>query len=102
MSNFSLKIGGVPYQCARVGAGEVDPEDPKKWGEFDGAKHSIRYVGDNSPERVLRTFLHEVCHAIAYEYSIRELTGKSEENPIDQLAHGLAEVLEGLGVELPI
>jgi hypothetical protein len=98
---FTLKIGGIPYLVSRVPVGTVATGDSQPWGTFDSTNHTLRYEDHPIPERALRTFLHEVLHGIAFEYGIRELLGKGEEYPIDQLALGLSEVLGGLGAELP-
>ena len=62
-------------------------------------KTSIRVL-KGFPERELRSTIHEILHGIIHEYRVRELIddkGEHIEAPIDQLALGLAEVLESIG-----
>ena len=98
-----IKIGGMPFEIEVVESElEVchDASGRKLWGQISYTKGSIRVL-KSCPERELRTVLHEVLHGIVNEYRVRELMDdKSEhlEYPIDQLALGLAEVLESIGV----
>jgi hypothetical protein len=98
-----IKIGGIPYKIKTV-KGELDVchdgSGQKLWGQISYLQHSIRVL-KTSPERELRLVLHEVLHGIINEYNIRELMndeGEHKESPIDQLALGIAEVLESIGI----
>ena len=106
MSNTTtVKICGVPYTITReTDKFRVDHSDDgaSVWGEISYPKHSIRILA-SSPEQELRTTLHEILHGIIENGGVRELIdnkGTHMENPIDQLANGLAEALESLGFEL--
>lgn len=100
-----IKICGVPYKLTR----EEDPlrvdhdgNGSKLWGQISYREHSIRYLA-SCPEQEMRTVLHEVLHGIVENGSIRELRNESGEHleaPIDQLANGLAEALESLGISI--
>lgn len=98
-----ILIGGIPFIVEKVNAEldvDHDASGDKLWGQISYSKHSIRVVKSN-PERELRCILHEVLHGIINEYQIRELMDdrcKHLEMPIDQIASGLAGVLESLGI----
>lgn len=75
----------------------------KLWGQICYEKHSIKYLA-SSPEQEMRTVLHEILHGIIANGAIRELmeeNGSHLETPINQLANGLAEALESMGILLP-
>jgi len=99
-----IKIGGIPYEIETVET-ELDvchdKSGEKLWGQICYLKHSIRVL-KTCPERELRLALHEILHGIINEFNIRELIGDDGhhlESPIDQLALGIAEVLESIGVK---
>ena len=100
-----VKIFGVPYTINRVHdplCVDHDGEEQRLWGQISYGKHSINYLA-SSKEQDLRTVLHEILHGIVYHGSIRELidaNGEHLEMPINQLAHGLAGVLESAGIQL--
>lgn len=73
----------------------------KLYGQISYEKQSIR-IWNSTPERELRSILHEILHGIINEYRIRELMDDKEQHlefPIDQLSLGLAEVLESVGIK---
>lgn len=98
-----IKIGGLPFEIETVDSELAvchDASGQKLWGQINYSKHSIRVL-KACPERELRVTLHEILHGIINEYRVRELMddkGTHIEEPIDQLALGLAEVLESLGL----
>ena len=98
-----IQIGGMPFEIEKVETElEVchDGSGQKLWGQISYSKHSIRIL-KACPERELRSTIHEVLHGIVNEYRVRELMddkGEHMESPIDQLALGLAEVLESIGI----
>lgn len=98
-----IMIGGMPFDIETIdGEFEVchNRTGEKLWGQISYSKHSIRILKSN-PERELRSTLHEILHGIINEYRVRELMddkGEHLEHPIDQLALGLAEVLESLNI----
>jgi len=98
-----IRIGGMPFEIEKV---ETELEvchmgsGQKLWGQISYSKHSIRVL-KACPERELRLLIHEILHGIINEYRVRELMddkGDHLESPIDQLALGLAEVLESIGI----
>lgn len=98
-----IQIGGMPFEIEKVEKElEVchDGSGQKLWGQISYSKHSIRVL-KACPERELRSTIHEILHGIINEYRVRELMddkGEHMESPIDQLALGLAEVLESIGI----
>ena len=104
---MEVKICGVPYTVTReVDKFRVDHDDKgySLWGQISYEKHSIKFL-KSCPEQELRTFVHEMIHGIIENGAIRELmndSGGHLENPINQLANGIAEALESLGFSLPI
>jgi len=101
-----IKIGGVPYVIDRVeDRNKICHNDNKEinpdlLGQISHSKQSIRIL-KSSPERELRITLHEILHGVVDEYYIRELTdtdGDHIEFAIIQLALGLAEALESVGI----
>lgn len=103
----AVKICGVPYTITReADKFRVDHNDDgaSLWGQISYSRHSIRLLA-SSPEQEVRTLLHEILHGIVENGGVRELmggNGEHLENPINQLANGLAEALESLGVELRV
>ena len=98
-----IQIGGLPFWVETVETRfEVchDGSGANLWGQINYQKLSIRVL-KSCPERELRTTLHEILHGIVNEYRVRELMddkGEHREDAIDQLALGLAEVLESIGI----
>ena len=98
-----IQIGGMPFEIEKVEKDlDVchDGSGHKLWGQISYSRHSIRVL-KACPERELRSTIHEILHGIINEYRVRELIdekGDHLESPIDQLALGLAEVLESLGI----
>jgi len=71
------------------------------FGAIAPSKQSIIILNTLPPERKLRTTLHEILHGIITEYDIHELidtNGVHMEFAIDQLALGMAEVLENIDI----
>lgn len=101
----TVKICGVPYTITReADKFRVDHSDDgaSLWGQISYSRHSIRVLA-SSPEQEMRTTLHEILHGIVENGGVRELmndSGKHLEDPINQLANGLAEALESLGFTL--
>lgn len=98
-----IKIGGLPFEIETVDSELAvchDASGKKLWGQISYDKLSIRVL-KACPARELRVTLHEILHGIVNEYRVRELMddkGEHIEEPIDQLALGLAEVLESIGI----
>lgn len=105
MTTSSIMIAGMPFVVETVEKlSDVchDDSGAKLWGQICYQRHSIR-IARATPERELRSMLHEVLHGIIQEYRIRELmdeNGNHLEFPIDQLSIGLAEALESVGISV--
>ena len=103
---MKVNICGVPYDLAReTDKLRVDHEGNglRLWGQISYEKHSIKFL-ESSPEQEMRTVLHEILHGIIENGCVREMMnehGGHLETPINQLANGLAEALESLGIALP-
>lgn len=102
-----VRVGGIPYSVSLISDCRTVSHEPGSssmpWGEFSQRRQSIRIDGMACDERIARSLLHEIIHAIVAEYNVRELTnetGEDLETPIDQLATGLGEALESLGINL--
>jgi hypothetical protein len=103
MNSTKIKIGCTTYTIEKVDdENKVSHNDSETTldllGEISHSKQSIRIL-KTSPERELRSTLHEILHGIIMEYSIRELLDDDEDRnefPIHQLSMGLAEVLESV------
>ena len=104
---MEVKICGVPYAVTReADKFRVDHDDKgySLWGQISYEKHSIKFL-QSCPQQELRSFVHEALHGIIEHGAIRELmndSGGHLENPINQLANGIAEALESMGFSLPV
>ena len=104
--SIEVKICGVPYLVSREKDKfrvDHDGNGTRLWGQINYSGHSIRFL-QSSPEQELRSVVHEILHGIVENGMIRELmnaSGEHLEAPINQLANGLAEVLESIGFTLP-
>lgn len=101
----TVKICGVPYTLTREHDRlrvDHDGNGLRLWGQISYEMHSIKYLA-SSPEQEMRTILHEILHGIIENGSVRELMdehGGHLEMPINQIANGLAEALESMGILL--
>jgi hypothetical protein len=103
MNSTKIKIGCSTYDITKVNdKNEISHDDSEVTsdllGEISYSKQSIKIL-KTSPERELRSTLHEILHGIIMEYSIRELIDDNDEHDelvIHQLSLGLAEVLENV------
>lgn len=104
---ISATIGGVPWTISftptwrdvNIGTDDNNRND----GLTIFTEYAIRVAGDLPPAAQRRTLMHELIHAVVESYKIRELTEQDghAEVPIDQLATGLCEALESIGIHLP-
>lgn len=106
MSETTVNICGIPHSITVVPDGRMVPHNNDhggdNWGQIHFGEHSIRLAASN-PERMLRSLLHEIIHGIVNELGVRELRGSDGddlEEPIDQLAFGLAGALESMGFDV--
>lgn len=107
--HLKVKFGGVPFKIVHTPSWKDVPHDARAmrsvWGETSFAECSIRIDGSAMPEQQRRTLMHEILHGVAEAMQVRELMdaeGTHLEIPIDQLATGLCEALESLGLYLPV
>lgn len=107
MRKGTVKIAGVPYKVVVTGTWkDVSHDDMAdlNHAEICYLTHSIRVRGDAPKELVSRAFLHEVVHGVVAGLHIRELedeeTGGHNEIAVDQLAVGITEALESLGIDI--
>lgn len=102
---INLKICGIPYTATIVkDRFDVDHtgEGASLWGQISYTDHSIR-VMKSSKEQEFRTLLHEIIHGVVEGLCIRELMDADSnhlERPVTQLASGLAETLESMGIRI--
>jgi hypothetical protein len=104
MNSTKIKIGCTTYTITKVNdKNEISHDDNNETtsdllGEISYSKQSIKIL-KTSPERELRSTLHEILHGIVMEYNVRELIDDNDEHDelvIHQLSLGLAEVLESV------
>jgi hypothetical protein len=103
MNSTKIKIGCTTYDIEKVDdKNKISHNDSEAisdlLGEISYSKQSIRIL-KTSPERELRSTLHEILHGIVMEYNVRELIDDNDDHDelvIHQLSLGLAEVLESV------
>lgn len=109
LNQLTATIGGVAWQITFTPTWHTVSNDPGDSERHDGITEfhecEIRVAGDLAAARQRRTLMHELVHAVAESYKIRELFdetgGGHKEHAVDQLATGLCEALESLGIFLP-
>lgn len=103
---MKIKIWGIPYTITRVSSHKLvdhGGDNTSLWGQISYVDHSIR-IASAPKERELRSLLHEILHGLVQDgglSTLKKKNGGHHEEMIDQLALGLAEVLESLGFSLP-
>lgn len=103
---MQIKICGLPYTVTGVDGGHLvshQKEGKVLYGEISYREESIQIDSSKSEEMINATFWHEVLHGIVEHGSIRELTdeeGVHLENPIDQIAVGIFNLLDSLGIRV--
>jgi hypothetical protein len=104
MNSTKIKIGYATYSIEKVDdKNKISHDDNNETtsdllGEISYSKQSIKIL-KTSPERELRSTLHEILHGIVMEYNVRELIDDNDDHDelvIHQLSLGLAEVLESV------
>lgn len=109
ITEHTAKVGGVSWRIVFTPTWHTVSNDPGDSERHDGITEfhecEIRVAGDLAADRQRRTLMHELVHAVAESYKIRELFdetgGGHKEHAVDQLATGLCEALESLGIFLP-
>ena len=108
INSTKIKIGCITYNIEKVDDESKISHDNNNeentlnlFGEISHSKQSIRIL-KASPERELRSLLHEILHGIIMEYAVRELIDDNDDHhefAINQLSLGLAEILESVNVD---
>lgn len=108
ITELAAKVGGVDWRIVYTPTWHTVSNDPSDSERHDGITEfhecEIRVAGDIAAARQRRTLMHELIHAVVESYKIRELhdeSGGHKEMAVDQLATGLCEALESLGIYLP-
>lgn len=107
-ASLPLKVGGIDWRIVFTPTWHTVSNDPADSERHDGITEfhecEIRVTGDVAEDRQRRILMHELIHAVTESYKIRELideNGGHKELAVDQLAVGLCEALESLGIYLP-
>ena len=90
----TIDVGGVTYQVTWDEAARTDLKTEVCNGRCN--KQGLWIHIDPAIARFGQTFIHEVTHAIDYEFNHANLP----EPDVDAMASGFAQVLKQLGVEL--
>ena len=99
----TVKVCGIPYtiefgeDCRTISSPHAGPRFVR--GQMAPLEFKISIWKGMPPESVARTFYHELLHAIVMEGHIA-VPEKLEEAIVDQLANGIAEALESLGIRV--
>lgn len=109
ITELFAKVGGVEWRIVFTPTWHTVSNDPSDSERHDGVTEfhecEIRVAGDLAQDRQRRTLMHELVHAVTESYKIRELFDDAgnghKELAVDQLATGLCEALESLGIFLP-
>lgn len=93
-----IRVG--PYRYSVVITTE-EIEEARFGATSHNVKQQISLNPNNSPQRHLGTFIHEVLHAAAHVYAV-----KIEEKDVERLANGLTQALQSCkllprGLEMP-
>lgn len=101
-------IGGIPWTITFTESWRDVTIGMDDHSRHDGLTifhdHAIRVAGDQHTSAQRRTLMHEIIHAVVESYKIRELIENDthSEIPIDQLATGICEAIESIGIFLPV
>lgn len=104
---LTLTIGGIPWVVTYTPTWREVTAGTDETGRHDGitvfTERVIRVAGDLPEAAQRRTLLHEVIHAVIECYKIRELIESDghAEMAVDQLATGICEAMESIGIYLP-
>lgn len=87
----SVRINGMEYKVDYVN--ELNDGRNILKGQIEPGKHIIHInpTEENDYQDKCLTFLHEVLHAICYEYSVKL---KEEEKVVEALSRGIFQILE--------
>lgn len=83
-----IKVCGHVYEIEACDDAWMD--DSEKWGQCDRQKLKIKYFSGLPESRMIETVLHEIVHAIYYEYDLE--TARTEEEFVTRMSAGLYQV----------
>ena len=87
---MKVKVGGCDYICEDI----LDEDRPQYNGQVLKSKQIIRVDGQLPKQHQAKVLLHEILHAIDYEWGIfAEMDNDEAERTITQLSCGLAAVM---------
>lgn len=89
-----FQIGSFHYRVATDKKTNLELNSRTRYGECNSVMETIKVSSDYSKERYHETFLHEVIEAI----NTQACNGKVKHGEITNLASGLAQVTQSLGV----
>ena len=89
-----IKVGGIDYKIVTGKDVELDLSGTNLAGQACHTSQLIQLSLNTTPQHLHDTILHEVLHAINTVYNHNNLT----EDDVTQIAHGLHQVLESMGV----
>ena len=90
-----IKVGGFDYVVDMSNEAHHELRADQDNGQCDLHNQRICLDPDNTPQRLSKTFVHEVIEAVNYVYC----DNKIEHEKIQQLSFGLHQVMENLGVQ---
>ena len=100
---MKIIIGGVSYNVTfEKSRSKIADNEPL--GQIDYLSGKIQVFKKMSECRIRRALMHEIVHGVVTNYSIQELrhtNGDHNEVAIDQLAIGIVEAIESMGLYLP-
>ena len=100
---MKIIIGGVSYDVTfEKSRSKIADNEPL--GQISYTEGKIQIFKKMSECRIRRCLMHEIVHGVVTNYSIQELrhpNGYHNEVAIDQLAIGIVEAIESMGLYLP-
>ena len=87
----SVQVG--PYTYSVVVTDE-EIEEARFGSTSHNVNQQIALNPNNSPQRNMATFIHEVMHAAAHVYAVKDVS----DSDIDRLANGMTQALQSCGL----
>lgn len=85
----AIRIGSIDYDI-KFFKGAIGNTD---LGQHDGKNSTIELTTDTNPQMQFKTFVHEVLHAIIFQYGV-DIPEEQEEQVVIQLTSGVTEFIE--------
>jgi hypothetical protein len=89
-----IKIAGFDYKIRMDKEADKDLQSMNWLGSQSCNRQLIQVHSDQSPQQMSNTFLHEIIHAVNGLYN----NNKMDEDGVNQLANGMHQVFEELGI----